>query len=329
MPNKLYLIISLDVEEEGLFSGTYEREEPRVENVRLLPMLAPLMAADVLDFPLTLFCTHAVFESSEARKTLDWMRAHGHVEIGAHLHHWSTPPLSGRDKNGKPERTHKLESALLRQRLQNLLKIGSAYAGQPLTSFRMGRWDLKASLFPLLAEHGILVDSSICPLRAFLDGPNHFMAPNQPYWVDFDWKEASQNAGSILEAPITQLALSQTLSKIWNCQANHTRLDLYHFFGAVSANPFWHHEKIMRLATKLLTGRGGQILNLFWHSSELMPGGSPHVPNQASADKYLKKIINFCKWLRENYDITGLTMSQLRDPVFNFPHYGLDLERDW
>lgn len=329
MPYKLYVVISLDVEEEGLFSGKYERKKPGVENINFLPCLEPIMGEEGLGFPLTLLCSYAVFENKKARRTLDRMRAHGQVEIGAHLHHWSTPPLNENGNKGKPERTHILDSRLFRQRLQNLLKIGSEYAGRPLTSFRMGRWDLKAGLLPLLAEHGILVDSSICPLRAFPEGPNHFMAPDQPYWVDFDLPNDSQNAGHILEAPITQLAVSQTLARIWNFQTRHDRLDLYHFFGAVSANPFWHDEKIMRLATKLLTRRGGQILNLFWHSSELMPGGSPHVPNQAAAQQYLSKIINFCKWLKKNYEVRGLTMSQLCDPVFNFTHHGLDSRRDW
>ena len=87
----LRVVVSLDVEEEGLFSGRYAASDCGVRNVALLPRLAPLSRE--LGFPLTLFCAHTVFASAEARPVLAWMRDHCGAEIGAHLHHWSTPPL--------------------------------------------------------------------------------------------------------------------------------------------------------------------------------------------------------------------------------------------
>ncbi|MDE5878907.1 MAG: hypothetical protein K2G99_02605, partial [Desulfovibrio sp.] len=304
----LRVVISLDVEEEGLFCGTYAATGCGVRNVELLPKLAPL--SDELGFPLTLFCAYTVFSSAPARAVLERMRDRHGAEIGAHLHHWSTPPFDPQPgaPAGEPARTHRLPRELLRRRLRALLDAGREFQSAPLTSFRMGRWDLKAEVRPLLAEEGILVDSSVCPLRAFRGGPDHFLAPPDPYWVP------GAPGKPLLEAPITQVPLVPGMEGLWHrVAARRPRLlDRFHFFGALSANPFWHGAAAMRLATRLHVRRGGKVLGLFWHSSEMLPGGSPHVPDEASARAALDKIFSFCRWLRAHFAVEGVTLTALR-----------------
>lgn len=325
---KLYVFISLDVEEEGLFGGRYEVRDTKVSNVQLLPRLGPLWKDFKL--PCTLFCSHSVFTSPQALKTLDWMRQNAEAEIGAHLHHWSTPPFDGHvDKNAQPIRTHLLSGELLKARLQNLLMAGADYLGKPLISFRMGRWDLKSSLFPLLLEHGIEIDSSICPLRSFHGGADHFLAPVKPYLID-------ANMGKkLLEVPITQIPIHAKLSRLWHKLWDREKYagmrDRFHFFGALSANPLWHGSMVMRWATRLHSWRNGQILSLFWHSSEMLPGASPHIPNQQAADALLAKIFSFCEWLKNNFEVHGVTASQipLLAEELAFPTLKLEKGRDW
>lgn len=303
----LRVIISLDVEEEGLFSGRYAATGCQVRNVSLLPRLAPI--SQELGFPLTLFCAHTVFCSAEARPVLAWMRDHCGAEIAAHLHHWSTPPLFEHNNDeGTPIRTHLLSPDLLRCRLENLLAAGQDFQSAPITSFRMGRWDLKAQLFPLLADLGITLDSSICPLRAHQGGADHFLAPSDPYWTN------TTAANDLLECPITQIPVHPVLANLWYHMTvkRPSLIDRFHFWGALSANPLWHNGCVMRLASRLHFDRGGKVLSLFWHSSEMMPGASPHIPDQAAADALLKKITTFLLWLKENYDVMGITASMLR-----------------
>ena len=305
----LRVIVSLDVEEEGLFSGNYAATGCGVRNVALLRRLAPL--TNELGFPLTLFCAHTVFTNAEACDHLAWMRDNCNAEIAAHLHHWSTPPLDDAqntpqaEKHGLPERTDRLPRQLLRQRLRTLLDAGRDFQGAPLTSFRMGRWDLKSSVRPLLAEEGITFDSSVCPLRVFHDGPDHFLAPSDPYWLD--------DAPSLLESPVTQIPLSRSLAKLWyNCTNGADWVDRFHFWGALSPNPVWHSAAVMRAATGLHMARGGRVLSLFWHSSEMLPGGSPNIPDQKAADALYAKIYDFLAWLARNHAVRGVTAAQLR-----------------
>lgn len=326
----LRVVISLDVEEEGLFSGRYASQDCRVENVALLPKLKNL--TQELGFPLTLLCAYTVLTNPRACTTLAHMRDSVGAEIGAHLHHWSTPPLPQALHKGEPERSDTMDREVLRQRLRSLLQAGRDFQGAALTSFRMGRWDLKSCVRPLLAEEGILVDSSVAPLRMFKQGPDHFLAPPDPYWV------SSATAPSLLEVPITQISLLPALAQAWyragkvlamERQANF--IDKYKFFGALSANPVWHNAAVMRLATRLHVARGGKVLSLFWHSSEMLAGASPNIPDQAAADALLHKIHSYLTWLRKHFAVQGVTLSSLHhDPIAGtFPQLSSPLSGDW
>jgi len=321
---RLRVIVSLDVEEEGLFSGNYATAGCTVQNVSLLPRLAPLTRE--LGFPLTLLCTHAVFMNPDSRVILARMRDGLGAEIGAHLHHWNTPPLG--QETSPPTPTDHLDPNLLRARLRTLLRAGQDFQGAPLRAFRMGRWDLKAAIRPLLAEEGIQVDSSVCPLRAFHNGPDHFLAPPEPYWTE----------EGLLEVPITQIALHPWLPPVLHAiardlpeQRRQRLLDTVRFWGAFSANPVWHCATVMRLAARWHMARGGKVLCLFWHSSEMMPGASPRIKTQEDADALLARVYDFLRWLKESYSATGVTLASLaHDPLArSFPARPAGGYGDW
>jgi hypothetical protein len=318
------VIVSLDVEEEGLFSGRYAAADCTTQNVSLLPRLAPLTRE--LGFPLSLLCTYAVFMHPDARVTLARMRDSLGAEIGAHLHHWSTPPPGS--EASPPLPTDQLAPDMLRARLRTLLHAGQDFQGEPLRAFRMGRWDLKAAIRPLLAEEGLRVDSSVCPLRAFKNGPDHFLAPPDPYWTE----------DGLLEVPITQIALHPWLPPALYAiardlpeQRGQRLLDSFRCWAALSANPVWHSATVMRLAVRWHVARGGKVLCLFWHSSEMMPGASPHTKTQKDADALLVRIYDFLRWLKENYAAKGATLASLaQDPsARSFPVRPAGGRGDW
>jgi hypothetical protein len=221
-----------------------------------------------------------------------------------------------------------LEPDLLRARLRTLLRAGRDFQGEPLHTFRMGRWDLKAAIRPLLTEEGIQVDSSVCPLRVFKNGPDHFLAPAEPYWVE----------GGLLEVPITQIALHPWLPPVLHAiardlpeQRGQRLLDSFHYWAALSANPVWHSATVMRLAARWHVARGGKVLCLFWHSSEMMPGASPRIRTQEDADALLVRVYDFLRWLKEAYSATGITLASLaHDPqAQRFPTRPADGCGDW
>lgn len=310
----LRVVFSLDTEEEGLFSGHYARHNCGVRNLERLLRLAPI--TDALGFPLTLFCSYAVLSSTPALRVLETMHGRYGAEIGAHLHHWSTPPFENgqQETDGTPERTDRMPRALLEARLESLIGKARDFLGEDPVSFRMGRWDLKRVLFPVLLAHGIHADSSVCPLRAHAGGADHFLAPAAPYWP------MGRNV-PFLEVPLTQIPLHPALAKFWYGRfRGRPALDRFHFLAALSPNPFWHGGAVMRLSAYLLYLRGGPVLSMFCHSSELMPGGSPHVPDEAAASRVLCRLESFLSWLRKTLPVRGVTLQEVYREAWEAEH---------
>ena len=310
----LYLVVSLDVEEEGLFGGRYARRGFSTQNTASLKDLAPFCGMGIRP---TLFCAHSVLTDPASCETLAWLRDQHHAEIGAHLHHWNTPPLTldGNDHTlpytAARVPAAAVPTALFSAKLAALMEAGKALQGQPLTSFRMGRWDLHRSHWPLLAAAGILCDASVRPLHCSSSpesGPDHFDAPDNPYWV---------NAGQspIFEVPLTVTPLLPQLPELIralpDALAAKARASLK-TWGALALLPVYHPLWAMCAITKLYAARGGRVLSLTWHSSEMMPGCTPHLPDAPAVNKFTDKVGAWLNWLHRHYNVRSLTMDELR-----------------
>jgi hypothetical protein len=193
-------LISIDVEEEGLFSGEYARIPPGVSNVAHLSRLEFIPRE--FGFPLTLLVTYHAARDPVARKVLEYWRDRYGTEIGAHLHPWSTPPFADLSEP-EPVRSEKIPQPLLKEKLANLVGSIQENLGVTPRSFRMGRFDWGPRLLSLLPEMGFKVDSSMVPLDQKVGGPRHFLAPSDPFRL-----AVPGSAGlPLVEAPLTMVPL--------------------------------------------------------------------------------------------------------------------------
>ncbi len=172
------LVISIDVEEEGLFSGHYPRTPPGVTNVAALSRLEFIPRE--FGLPLTLLVTYRVARDPAACRVLAHWRDQFGAEIGLHLHPWNTPPFADLP-DPEPVRSERLPRGLLRDKFANLTaQVKDALAVTP-RSFRMGRFDAGPQVFSLLPEFGLEVDSSVAPLTRKNPDPRFFLAPADPF----------------------------------------------------------------------------------------------------------------------------------------------------
>jgi len=303
------LVLSIDVEEEGLFRGLYARKNPTVRNVAELARLSPLLEEFAL--PVSLLCTHSVFIDVAACRHLADMCARHRVEIGAHLHHWNTPPVeSGNDERQGYESPGRVSEKLIEVRLAHLFAAGEAFCGKALTSFRMGKWDLHRWHWPLLAAAGVLVDTSVRPLHYAPQGPDHFDAPSDPYMVNVQ-------GHVILEVPLTCIPLCACLRHLSpSCEdTGSVRMRLaasMQKWGALALLPVYHPLWAMKAVTKRHFAQGGRVLSLAWHSSEMLPGATPHFPNISTVEGFLGKIRDYLRWLTAWASVQGRTLDELR-----------------
>ena len=315
----LFLAVSLDVEEEGLFCGRYAQKDVGVTNTQALPKLRPLLRLGVRP---TLFCAYSVFTDPASCQQIKALHEEAGAEIAAHLHHWNTPPLTLRN-NGAPLTS--VPSAALRDadfsaKLTSVLEAGKSVNGSAITSFRMGRWDIHRSHWELLSRAGILTDASVRPLHGKKSGshnPDHFNAPSHPYWIP-------TRHGHIFEVPLTVTPIFTTLSSVLNYGHKAPRFietctdflkSTTNYWGALALLPAYHPLIAMQAVTRLYIARGGSLLSLTWHSSEMQAGATPHLPTERHVTKLLAKVEAYVCWLKRSFDVQCLPMNELRNTL--------------
>jgi hypothetical protein len=303
------LAVTIDVEEEGLFSGRYESRNVPVENIAHLTRLDPIFREWAI--APTLLLTHPVASAKRHRDLLLKLKQQWNAEIGAHLHPWNTPPLQTLP-HPEPVPSERIPRELLEAKLQSLLQSIRQMGVAP-TSFRMGRFDFGPKIFSLLETAGILVDSSVAPMRRFQSGPGRLAAPSDPYFPD---PEDPRRPGRspVLEAPITILPLlphlgswleHAPLPSSWSAQfAMH--------LGSLSAQPMNASLAHLKAAVRLHHHRGGQVLTVYFHSSELMPSGCPRHQTPQDVERFLAKLRGFLAWLHRKMPVESRTLSQLK-----------------
>jgi hypothetical protein len=281
-----------------------------VENVAQLPRLEFIPRE--FGFPLTLLVTYPVVRNPSCRKILrHWQERHG-AEIGAHLHPWNTPPFLGPEP--EPPRPAALPTSLLEAKLATLLASLKEGLGLAPRSFRMGRFDVTPEVLRLLPEYGLQVDSSLVPLRRVRGGPDHFLVPPDPYPL----RPAGPSGPILWEAPLTQVPLwagaPETLQRLAGAlpsRLGELLLSSFHSWGALGIHPAWFPLPSMRVAARLHRRRGGRVLTMFLHSSELLPGATPHCLTETAVRRLLDRLRAFLAWLARTAPVQGVTLAEL------------------
>ncbi len=309
--HSIKLLITLDVEEEGLFSRQYPRDGATVANVAGLSRLDFIPRE--FGLPLTLLVTYPVVRDPAAGALLSsWRRTHG-AEIGVHLHPWNTPPFADLPLP-EPIRCRFLPRPLLEAKLHTLVTAIRTNLGVTPRSFRMGRFDWSPELLELLPAAGLTVDSSMVPLQQKIGGPDHFLIPPDPFYLH----GLGAAVPRLLEAPVTMVpllrgapALAYRCARRLGAPGRDNILAGFRYLAAANIQPAWSPLLSMQWAALLHARRGGRVLTMFLHSSELYPGATPKFPTDAAVEGFVAKIRRFLAWLTRTCKVEGLTLADL------------------
>jgi len=263
--------------------------------------------------PLTLLVTYRVARDPAACRVLARWRDRYGAEIGAHLHHWNTPPFADLS-DPEPVASEKLPRALLQDKFASLVsQIGAGLAVTP-RSFRMGRFDAGSQVFSLLPEFGFEVDSSVAPLTRKNPDPRFFLAPADP----FPLGDFSPEGKPLLEVPITLVPvvagtpeliarLAAKMPPPWGGRLRSS----FRYGGVVGVQPAMYPLASLQLAAHLHRRRRGRVLTLYFHSSELDPGTNPLFTTEAAVNRFVGKIRTFLTWLVRTGPVEGVTLAAL------------------
>jgi hypothetical protein len=239
----------------------------------------------------------------------------GRCEIGAHLHPWSSPPFRPEDLAAHTY-PHNLPPELLDRQLTELTREIEARLGVRPTTYRAGRNGFDGRTLPVLERLGYTVDTSVDPLfnerrKGGMAFPGAPVAPYHPDYADVRRRGAS----SILEVPITSGTLPALPKMV---EAAYARLPAIPWRGALKRlglRPLWlrpsytPRREMLAFADRLFARRA-PVFNVIFHSSEILPGGSPYTPDAASVDRFLDDLRALLDHLTARLGAEGRTFAE-------------------
>ncbi len=290
-----YLLVTVDVEED--MPGWQVQPELSVDNVRALPRLQAL--CDRHGVPPTYLVTWPMATQPTSRRVLSELFETGRCEMGAHLHPWNTPPLPhGREV--VPVRATQISRRLLAERLETLTTAIEEAFGRRPTAFRFGRFGVDGPCLIALERLGYLVDSSVTPGISWVHegGPDFRDAPVHPYHPSWSDPGVPGHA-RILEVPVGAgftRRVPGTLRRVYLHLPRWTRLrgllsrDYTGWLEYLWLSPWGHPATLLNRVVDDLLDRGVPVVNLFLHSSELVPGASGYATSEAEVDDMLRTL---------------------------------------
>jgi hypothetical protein len=326
MRAKPLFVITLDTEPDNEWGRP---RLPTTRNARFVPRFHELCLRH--GFRVTYLMTLEMAEDAFLRDYLLPRLRAGECEIGAHLHPWNTPPLVAVTDDDLRHHPYPYEypEEVQEAKLSTLVAaIEQRYALRP-TSYKAGRWGLDGFHAGLLERTGFRVDTSVCPGVNWgpskgdprrSGGPNYTRAGALPYRLSGE-DVCRPGRLAVWEVPPTIVFYSPLGRWVPGVRALYRRHRLVRRLfdrrrlGAqwLRPYPYMTVERLKRVMA-LARQTGTPVLNLTFHSSELMPGGSPYNPTPESIEDLFLRLDGFLSHLRSD-GVESATLTEAGEHV--------------
>jgi peptidoglycan/xylan/chitin deacetylase (PgdA/CDA1 family) len=312
----MHLLVGIDTEGDNQWDAA-ARVNQRFENLYALPVLHALFARHGVR--PTYVITYPVATDARSAEVLRGLKAGGDCEIGAHHHAWETPPCTADDV-----RRHAYAASLpLPQFEAQLAALTAAIAGavgERPVSYRSGRFGFSAAHVAALEQQGYQIESSVAPLfyEGHKQGPDFVEAPLTPYYLAYD-SATRPGTSDLLEVPVSA-ALSRRLPRpLQHLYARaprpYTTKRVLRKLGLAHVRwlrPSYSSLDDMKALARDLADAGEPVLNLLFHSSEAIVGGSPYNRTAAELAAFCDRLERFFEYATGPLQATPATFSEFR-----------------
>jgi hypothetical protein len=312
----MHLLVGIDTEGDNQWSAA-ARANQTFENVYALPRLHRLFAKHGVR--PTYVITYPVAIDERSAGVLRSLLERGDCEIGAHHHAWETPPCTA----GDVER-HVYASMLPRSQfaaqLETLTNAIERAVGRRPVSYRSGRFGFAADHVSGLEHRGYLVESSVAPLffETHKGGPEFVEAPLKPYFLAYD-SAVKAGSSNVLEVPVSAglnrrlpRFLQYAYARVPRPYTSKRILRALRLLRMRWLRPSYSSLEDMRALARDLARWHEPVLNLLFHSSEGIVGGSPYNRTQAELDAFCDRLERFFIFARQELGATPATFSEFR-----------------
>ncbi len=303
------LLVVIDTEEEFEWDAPFDRSSTSVANIGYQHLAQSVFAAAgivptyAIDYPV------ATTPSSVA--ILAAWQAAGACEIGAHLHPWVNPP-DEETVSARNSFASNLPPDLMRRKLAVLRDAIAANFGSPPLVYKAGRYGIGAETPGILHRLGFIADASVVPHLDSSDqaGPDFRGLPDQPFMTTDGIAELPLSVHFVGRAAASGPRLFPILSRFERYRAPGlaSRLGL---LERLRLSPEDHSFTDMKRQTEAALARGNRYFMLTYHSSSLMPGGSPYARTEAARDALLDALTKYIGFFATIPGWTTLTTTEL------------------
>jgi peptidoglycan/xylan/chitin deacetylase (PgdA/CDA1 family) len=312
----IHLLVGIDTEGDNQWDAA-ARARQTFENIYALPRLHDLFAR--YGVRPTYVITYPVAADPRSADVLRSLVARGDCEIGAHHHAWETPPCSPDDVRRHPYASTLPRTQYERQ-LETLTNTIHQEIGVRPVSYRSGRFGFSASHVSALERLGYQVESSVAPLfyEAHKGGPDFVEAPLRPYFLAYD-SATQPGCSDVLEVPVSA-ALDHPLPR-WlqyaYARAPHPYTTKRVLRGLRILRMRWLRPSYSSLSDMIhlardLASREEPVLNVLFHSSEAIVGGSPYNRTDGELAAFFERLERFLAFATRDLHATPATFSEFR-----------------
>jgi len=308
------LLVAIDTEGDNQWDADARRHQTFV-NIHRLDRLHEFFARHGVR--PTYVITYPVARDPQSAAMLRTLLARGDCEVGAHHHAWETPPCDPADIDRHPYALS-LPLDQFDAQLAALTAAITDAVGIAPVSYRSGRFGFSASHVSSLERAGYLVDSSVAPLfyEAHKQGPDFVGAPLTPYFLAYDDATRPGTSG-VLELPITA-ALNRRVPAVLErlyarAPRNYTTkrvLRLLRIAHVRWLRPSYTSADEMIALARQVVARPAPILNLLFHSSEVIVGGSPYNKTEAELTAFYDRLGKALTFMTRDLSAEPMTFAE-------------------
>jgi len=232
----------------------------------------------------TYLLTVEVMEDEESARTLQSLA--GRFELGTHLHAaFIEPEKKHHDYAGvdSPDFQCRYAPEIEYQKLANLTALFEQRFGYRPTSFRAGRYGANGDSINALEKLGYLVDTSVTPYLRWQEPEAQVdfrRAPEQPYFPAAGQIAVPGAERPILEVPVTM-------------KPRFLR-------GPRWFRPWFSSVDQMKRIVRYQLARHRQqrvaVLNMMFHSMEVIPGATPYPQSEDDVKRYVDDMVQVLDW---------------------------------
>ncbi|MCC7007876.1 MAG: hypothetical protein IT184_03595 [Acidobacteria bacterium] len=318
------LLVAIDTEGDNQWDRQARRHQT-FENIYALPRLHAFLTG--LGVRPTYVVTYPVARDHRSAAILRDLAARGDCEIGAHHHAWETPPCDAGDVDRHP---YALSLPLDRfdAQLRALTDAIADAVHAPPVSYRSGRFGFAAAHVSSLERCGYLVESSVTPLfyEAHKQGPDFVGAPLAPYYLSYD-DPTRPGTSSLLELPVSA-ALNRRVPawlERWYGRAPwpYTTKRVLRVAGIARVRwlrPSYSSAEEMIDLARQLVARRVPLLNVLFHSSEAIVGGSPYNRTDDELRRYFDRLERFIGFATGELGARPMTFAEYRTAFVSAPY---------